>query len=73
MRTRTSCSRGCSPACCTDSRTGSSRPAVLTGNAYLQDGEPLPTNWPAAIEKFAASEFARAALGDKFVQPLFRP
>jgi glutamine synthetase len=42
-------------------------PPVLTGNAYEQDGEPLPTNWPAAIERFAASEFARAALGEKFV------
>jgi len=42
-------------------------PAVLTGNAYEQDGEPLPTNWPAAIEKFAASAFARATFGDKFV------
>lgn len=42
-------------------------PAVLTGNAYLQDGDPLPTNWPAAIERFSASEFARAALGAKFV------
>ena len=42
-------------------------PAVLTGNAYLQDGDPLPTNWPAAIERFAISEFARAALGEKFV------
>jgi glutamine synthetase len=42
-------------------------PAVLTGNAYVQDGEPLPTTWPQAIERFAASEFARAALGAKFV------
>jgi glutamine synthetase len=42
-------------------------PAVLTGNAYLQDGDPLPTNWPAAIERFASSEFARATLGEKFV------
>jgi glutamine synthetase len=42
-------------------------PAVLTGNAYVQDGEPLPTTWAQAIEKFAASEFARAALGAKFV------
>jgi len=41
-------------------------PAVLTGNAYLQEGDPLPTNWPAAIERFAASDFARAALGEKF-------
>jgi glutamine synthetase len=42
-------------------------PAVLTGNAYVQDGEPLPTTWSQAIEKFSASEFARAALGAKFV------
>jgi glutamine synthetase len=42
-------------------------PAVLTGNAYVQDGDPLPTNGPAAIEKFAASEFAKATFGDKFV------
>jgi glutamine synthetase len=41
-------------------------PAVLTGNAYIQDGDPLPTNWPAAIERFAASEFARATFGEKF-------
>jgi glutamine synthetase len=41
-------------------------PAVLTGNAYMQDGDPLPTNWPAAIERFAASEFARATFGEKF-------
>jgi len=43
-------------------------PAVLTGNAYLQDGDPLPTNWPAAIERFAASGFARDALSEKFVK-----
>ena len=41
-------------------------PAVLTGNAYLQEGDPLPTHWAAAIERFAASEFARATLGAKF-------
>jgi len=41
-------------------------PAVLTGNAYLQDGDLLPTNWPAAIERFAASAFARETFGDKF-------
>ena len=39
---------------------------MLTGNAYLQEGDPLPTHWAAAIEQFAASEFARAALGVKF-------
>jgi glutamine synthetase len=42
-------------------------PAVLTGNAYIQDGDPLPTTWAQAIEQFGASEFARAALGHKFV------
>jgi glutamine synthetase len=42
-------------------------PAVLTGNAYLQEGDPLPTNWPAAVDRFAASEFSRTVLGDKFV------
>jgi glutamine synthetase len=42
-------------------------PAVLTGNAYVQDGEPLPTTWAQAIEKFGGSEFARATLGAKFV------
>jgi len=43
-------------------------PAVLTGNAYLQDGDLLPTNWPAAIERFAASAFARETFGDKFTR-----
>ena len=42
-------------------------PAVLTGNAYEQDGEPLPIHWPLSIERFAASDFARATFGDKFV------
>lgn len=42
-------------------------PAVLTGNAYVQKGEPLPTNWPQALDRFERSEFARAALGDAFV------
>ena len=42
-------------------------PAVLTGNAYVQDGEPLPTTWAQAIAQFSGSEFARAALGPKFV------
>lgn len=43
-------------------------PAVLTGNAYEQDGEPLPINWPEALGRFTSSEFAREALGEKFVQ-----
>jgi glutamine synthetase len=42
-------------------------PAALTGNAYVQDGEPLPTTWAQAIEKFSTSKFARAALGARFV------
>ncbi len=42
-------------------------PAVLTGNAYEQDGDPLPVNWSAAIEQFSRSEFARICLGEKFV------
>ena len=42
-------------------------PAVLTGNAYIQDGDPLPTNWPAAIDRFSTSAFARETFGDKFV------
>jgi glutamine synthetase len=42
-------------------------PPALTGNAYEQDGEPLPVTWPAAIDRFARSEFARTWLGEKFV------
>jgi glutamine synthetase len=43
-------------------------PAPLTGNAYEQDGEPLPITWAGAIEHFARSEFARISLGEKFVR-----
>jgi glutamine synthetase len=43
-------------------------PAVLTGNAYEQEGEPLPVTWAEAIEKFSRSEFARICLGEKFVK-----
>jgi len=43
-------------------------PTVLTGNAYEQDGDPLPVTWPEAIEKFSRSDFARICLGEKFVQ-----
>lgn len=42
-------------------------PPVLTGNAYEQDGEPLPITWPQAIERFTRSEFARTAFGNEFV------
>jgi glutamine synthetase len=42
-------------------------PAVLTGNAYTQEGEALPITWPEAIARFARSDFARICLGEKFV------
>ena len=42
-------------------------PPLLTGNAYQQDGEPLPKTGHAAVERFAASAFARATFGDAFV------
>ena len=42
-------------------------PAVLTGNAYEQGGDPLPITWPQAIEQFSRSEFARISLGERFV------
>jgi glutamine synthetase len=43
-------------------------PAVLTGNAYVQDGQPLPNNWAAALDRFAASRFAGETLGERFVK-----
>ena len=42
-------------------------PPALTGNAYTQGaGEPLPTHWATAIDRFARSSFAREYLGDRF-------
>ena len=41
-------------------------PPVTTGNCYEQPGEPLPLNWSAAIERFAASAFARDFFGEPF-------
>jgi glutamine synthetase len=41
-------------------------PPALTGNAYTQGGEPLPTQWDTAIECFAASSMAREYLGAPF-------
>ncbi len=43
-------------------------PPVTTGNAYEQDGEPLPLQWAAAIDRFAASQFASQYLGADFVK-----
>jgi glutamine synthetase len=43
-------------------------PPVLTGNAYEQGGELLPTTGLAAIDRFSASDFARETFGDKFVR-----
>ena len=40
---------------------------MLTGNAYAQPGESLPTTWPQALERLSSSEFARAALGAPLV------
>jgi glutamine synthetase len=42
-------------------------PPVTTGNAYQQDGAPLPLSWGEALDRFARSEFARRELGEKFV------
>jgi glutamine synthetase len=42
-------------------------PPVTTGNAYAQSGEPLPLQWHAAIERFAASRFATEFFGERFV------
>jgi glutamine synthetase len=42
-------------------------PAVLTGNAYTQEGEPLPITWAEGLGQFARSEFARICFGEKFV------
>lgn len=41
-------------------------PAPVTGNAYALGGEPLPLHWALAIERFAASAFAREYLGTDF-------
>ncbi|MEO8019767.1 MAG: glutamine synthetase family protein [Pseudomonadota bacterium] len=41
-------------------------PPVTTGNAYEQSGEPLPLAWSEAIERFAASEFAKHYFGERF-------
>ena len=41
-------------------------PPVLQGNAYETQGEPLPTHWPLAIEKFRGSDLAREYLGKPF-------
>jgi glutamine synthetase len=42
-------------------------PAVTTGNAYEQPGDPLPLQWGAALDRFAASEFAARCCGERFV------
>src|SRR5688572_30312031 len=42
-------------------------PPVTTGNAYEQPGDPLPIHWSEAITRFARSEFAAQAFGEKFV------
>jgi glutamine synthetase len=41
-------------------------PPVVSGNAYKQPGEALPTQWDTAIERFARSDTAREYLGESF-------
>jgi glutamine synthetase len=43
-------------------------PPATTGNAYENKSASLPLQWNAAIERFRRSAFARAALGEKFVE-----
>jgi glutamine synthetase len=45
---------------------GAEPPAILRGNAYQTAGEPLPTQWPLAIERFRRSDVAREYLGKPF-------
>jgi glutamine synthetase len=43
-------------------------PAPLAGNAYSNvSGEPLPTHWATAVDRFERSAFAREYLGERFV------
>jgi glutamine synthetase len=42
-------------------------PPPLIGNAYKSSGEPLPTHWATAFERFTRSTFARDYLGERFV------
>jgi glutamine synthetase len=43
-------------------------PPPVVGNAYRTDGEPLPTHWALAIERFRHSGFAREYLGKPFCE-----
>jgi glutamine synthetase len=45
---------------------GLEAPEPITGNAYKRGGEPLPIHWPQALDRFAASTFAREYLGEAF-------
>jgi glutamine synthetase len=47
---------------------GREPPPPVVGNAYRADGEALPTHWATAIERFAASDFAREYLGKPFAE-----
>lgn len=40
--------------------------AAVTGDAHAVNHEPLPTNWDYAIQRFAKSSFASAALGQEY-------
>jgi glutamine synthetase len=41
-------------------------PPALTGNAYTQPGETLPSQWDSAIERFATSPLALEYFGPRF-------
>ena len=43
-------------------------PAPVIGNAYRETGEPLPTHWATACERFDTSTFAREYFGERFVE-----
>jgi glutamine synthetase len=47
---------------------GQEPPPALSGNAYQQSGEPLPTHWATAIERFRGSRLAGEYLGRPFSQ-----
>lgn len=47
-------------------RQNSQPGAAVTGDAHAVNHEPLPTNWDYAIQRFARSGFASAALGQKY-------
>ncbi len=64
---RTSDSRRCSRPASTGSRTSSSSPPPLEGNAYESDAERFPHSLREAIDALQNGKTARAAFGDDVV------